>query len=349
MMEYDLTVVTVCRNALRTLPSTIDSVVARGRDAIKIEHIVIDGKSTDGTADFLKEQRELGRIARFVSEPDEGIYDAMNKGMAQARGKVLTFLNADDTYAETDLSRCVLPIVRGETSCVAAQCALLREGKRYGTWGGDLNLAYLRIPLPHPSLFIATEVYRSCGGYDAAHFRCAADTDLICRLLRNGMKPRFLHEIVTNFDSSGFSSSDVCERKFLDEHVEIMRRNRDALLRRALLEPEYAELVTVYLISRSAELDGWEGEYGRSCAATAEILGKMCLEHAAAHPAAAAALSWVATRYLPFVASRGRASFLMRQKMDFLRVRTNLSPSSPYVNLGFHFTKKAYLRTRFSL
>lgn len=346
-MTYDLTVVTVCRNALLTLKNTIDSVLAqKQREGISIEHLIIDGASTDGTPDYLRELLGQGKIERFVSEPDRGIYDAMNKGMRLAQGTVLTFLNADDTYTEEDLSQCVLPIVRGTTDCVAGDCASWKGGKRHACWQAELDLAYLRIPLPHPALFIRTTLYRSLGGFDAEHFRCAADTDLMCALMKRGMNPMLLRKEITNFDSGGFSDSDHCETKFLDEHVEIMRRNWDALSARSSDDPDYAALVTVYLLNRSAELDGWADRYGKEPMPTALILKDMCVEHRKRDPHAEKGLCWTAEVYLPEIIRCHKVGFLMRQKMDFIRMLYNLPPTSPYVNLGYHQTKRKWLKTR---
>lgn len=348
-IRYDLSIVTVCRNALSTLRATVSSVLAqKQRAGISIEHLIIDGASTDGTPDYLQELLEQGKIERYVSEQDRGIYDAMNKGMRLARGTVLTFLNADDSYTEEDLSQCVLPIVRGATDCVAGDCASWKDGKRHACWPAEPDLAYLRIPLPHPALFIRTTLYRSLGGFDAEHFRCAADTDLMCALMKRGMTPLLLRKEITNFDSGGFSDSDHCETKFLDEHVEIMRRNWDALSARSVDEPAYAALVTVYLLNRSAELNGWAKRYGKDPVPTALALKSMCEEHCGTDAHAAGALNWTAECFLPEIIRRQAVGFLMRQKMDFLTMRYNLPPSSPYVNLGFHRTKKKWLKTRFA-
>ncbi len=89
-----VSIITVCRNAAATLDACLQS-VADQRYA-PIEHIVIDGASTDGTAAILDRRRD--RLAVVASEPDRGLYDAMNKGVARARGEFIIFLNADDTF-----------------------------------------------------------------------------------------------------------------------------------------------------------------------------------------------------------------------------------------------------------
>ena len=87
-----ISVITVCFNSAQTIESTLRS-VANQADA-EVEHIVVDGASTDNTATIL--QSHLHQLARVISEPDRGIYDAMNKGVRVATGDVIGFLNADD-------------------------------------------------------------------------------------------------------------------------------------------------------------------------------------------------------------------------------------------------------------
>lgn len=96
-----VSVVTVCRNAAATLQACLDSVAAQTWPAV--EHIVIDGASTDGTMAILEAWRP--RLAVLVSEPDSGLYDAMNKGIARAQGEFVLFLNADDLFAGPDALR----------------------------------------------------------------------------------------------------------------------------------------------------------------------------------------------------------------------------------------------------
>src|SRR5690606_16858841 len=89
-----ISIVTVCFNAEETIVDTLRSVEAQQHQ--DVEHIVVDGASRDGTVQLV--QSQAARVARFVSEPDRGLYDAMNKGIALATGDVIAFLNADDVY-----------------------------------------------------------------------------------------------------------------------------------------------------------------------------------------------------------------------------------------------------------
>ncbi|MDX2476604.1 MAG: glycosyltransferase, partial [Gammaproteobacteria bacterium] len=94
-----ISVITVVFNAVETIEDTIKSVIDQDYD--DIEHIIIDGGSTDGTLDVVNCYKD--HLAKVVSEPDNGIYDAMNKGIALASGNIIGFLNADDLYAHNDV------------------------------------------------------------------------------------------------------------------------------------------------------------------------------------------------------------------------------------------------------
>jgi len=105
-----LSIITVCYNSAATIREAVDSVLSQ--QGVELEYIVIDGGSTDGTVEILKGYGE--RIATLVSEPDQGIYDAMNKGVALATGEVVGILNSDDFYADTTVLAEVMAAFEGE-------------------------------------------------------------------------------------------------------------------------------------------------------------------------------------------------------------------------------------------
>src|SRR5262245_64241146 len=98
-MDVKISVITACRNSERTISETIESVLTQThRD---VEYIVFDGASADSTFEII--QRYADRIQRMISEPDRGVYDAMNKGLAVASGDVIAFLNSDDIYVHSSV------------------------------------------------------------------------------------------------------------------------------------------------------------------------------------------------------------------------------------------------------
>ena len=102
-----ITVITVCHNAAKTLEKTIKSVL--NQTYPNIEYIIIDGGSTDDTVDIIK--RYADRLAYWISEPDKGIYDAMNKGIEVATGEWINFMNAGDTFYEENTIDFVLEAI----------------------------------------------------------------------------------------------------------------------------------------------------------------------------------------------------------------------------------------------
>lgn len=96
-----LSIITVCFNDLEGLRRTVESVLSQV-GSCDFEHLIVDGNSIDGTREYLEQAKGQGRITDFVSEPDRGIYDAMNKGLRLVKGEWIHFLNAGDTYAAVD-------------------------------------------------------------------------------------------------------------------------------------------------------------------------------------------------------------------------------------------------------
>jgi len=177
-------VVTVSLNAERTIGDTIASVAAQ--DWPELEHIVIDGGSTDGTAKIV-EAAAHGRL-HFVSESDQGIYDAMNKGLALATGDYVGFLNADDFLAGPDsIRRLAAVAMRTGADCLLGDTQYVDSagrprGRLYSTFGFRPWWLRLGIQPPHPSFFARTELLERVGGFDT-RFRIGADFDLIARLM----------------------------------------------------------------------------------------------------------------------------------------------------------------------
>ena len=179
-----ISVVTVSYNTVDTIAETIASV---GRqDWADFEHIVIDGASTDGTQSLV--QSMAHPRLRLISEPDEGLYDAMNKGLGEATGEYVGFLNANDFFASPrSLSMIAETAQSTGADCILGDTAFLGKdgrpkGRVYSTAG--FRRWWLRIGVmpPHPSFYARTELMRSIGGFDT-RYSIGADFDLIARLM----------------------------------------------------------------------------------------------------------------------------------------------------------------------
>jgi glycosyltransferase involved in cell wall biosynthesis len=201
-------IVTVCRNAERSIAKSIESVAAQEGQFGTVEHIVIDGKSTDGTMRILERYPHL----RVVSEPDAGIYDAMNKGVAMARGSYVAFLNADDWYQPDALATVAVAIsavpdariihgdIRRWVSGVPIDVVKPTLGRGFhGT---------LKMPVHHPATFAHRDVFTRVGTFDLA-YRVFADYDWARRVVRAGTVLHYCPAVLTNFAMGGVSTTRV--------------------------------------------------------------------------------------------------------------------------------------------
>ncbi len=217
-----ISIITVCYNSAVTLPRCLESVVRQSHT--DIEHILIDGASTDGTTDIV---RTLGqRIARFVSEPDHGIYDAMNKGLALATGEVVGILNADDHYADDGALARVdahmkaqgLDMLYGDVAFFRpdAHTRLVRrfssgrfKPKRIG-WGW--------MPA-HPALFVKRAVFDHVGPYKT-DYKIAGDFEWVARAFtKTNWRYVYLPEVLVHMQTGGVSTSNWRSTLLLNQEV----------------------------------------------------------------------------------------------------------------------------------
>lgn len=200
-----ISVVTVCLNAGQTIGDTIRSVAAQ--DWPDFEHLIVDGGSTDDTADLVEELRH-DRL-RFVSGRDDGVYDAMNKGIRLAEGDYVGFLNADDFLAAPDALRVVAE--GAPADCVMGDTMLLDAAGRptryiYSARGFARWWLTIGGMPPHPSFHARRDLLLAAGGFDT-RFGLAADFDLIARLiLKHGGSWTVPGRILTCFRQGGLST-----------------------------------------------------------------------------------------------------------------------------------------------
>lgn len=221
--------ITVVFNREKTIGQTLDSV--ERQTYADVEHLVIDGQSTDGTLEEIR--RHCTASLRLVSEPDQGIYDALNKGMRLARGEVLGVVHSDDFLAHDRVLERVaqafadpqIDAVYGDLDYVAAA----DPGQVVRHWrAGAFSSKKLRrgwMP-PHPALFVRRRVIDALGGYDT-RYRIAADYDAILRWFgRGGLRARYIPEVLVKMRMGGESNRSL-ERLLLKsrEDLEALRRN----------------------------------------------------------------------------------------------------------------------------
>ena len=328
---FALTVVTVCRNALEDLKPTVESVLAqKAKGTISIEHVVVDGASTDGTPAWLEEQKAAGNIERYVSEPDAGIYDAMNKGINLARGAVLAFLNAGDTYrSKANLAACVLPIVEGRCVAVAAASQMhgdvdeLYHRPRY-------KVRYLTEPCNHQAFFAAAAQYRENGGYDSECFRCLADMDLIYRMCNTHGAFLAIDEVLTDFQAGGLSTN--CHENFRDENLELLWRNRQQALELCRQDKDYRDEFPAMLCDHCFNLLHWQQTMGRQIPRQIENLATICLEarELAKKATVKAALRYMGAVYLPRLTRQEPLPYGTKWKLILCQFACAPSRKNPY-------------------
>lgn len=219
-----VSVVTVCFNSQAHIAEAMQSVL--DQTYANVEYLVIDGGSTDSTMDIVRsfEERFGGRL-RWVSEPDNGIYDAMNKGIALCSGDLIGLLNSDDTYLPDAIEGIVsafraepdVGAVFGDVDVVSQDGSLLRTEVAVTPAPGSLPL---RMPMCHQSLFVARRVYRELGGFDTG-YRILADYEHMLRMLRAGV--RFLHVpgVVARFREGGACSADTARSNAERERIRV--------------------------------------------------------------------------------------------------------------------------------
>lgn len=180
-----ISVVTVCRNAADTIRDALKSVAVQTHP--DVEHLIVDGGSTDGTTEVIR--ANAGRVARWESEPDGGIYEAMNKGLEWATGEFICYLNADDAYCRPDALAHLVEALRREGADAAhADLAYVHRSvpsRRLRVWTGRpfQSGLFRRGWAPAHTTFLArTRLLRELGGFDV-QYRLAADFDLMYRLL----------------------------------------------------------------------------------------------------------------------------------------------------------------------
>jgi GT2 family glycosyltransferase len=197
-----VSVVTASFNAASGLRRTVASVA--GQDFASLEHVVVDGGSTDGSREFLALQ---GDRVRWISEPDRGIADALNKGFALARGDYVLVLQAEDTLLAPDsLSQAARHLADGAE--IVAFPILVEEARGTRRPIGPRNLGLLsrfQMTLPHQGVLFSRRLFSDLGGFDT-RFAIAMDYDLFLRARVAGARVEAATQILSVMPDSGISS-----------------------------------------------------------------------------------------------------------------------------------------------
>tara|TARA_R100001143_G_C3360851_1_gene135481 strand:+ start:11574 stop:12341 length:768 start_codon:yes stop_codon:yes gene_type:complete len=202
LSEHKFSIITVCFNSEITIEQTIRSVLSQSYK--NLEYIIVDGGSTDGTLEIIN--RYKNKIDILICEPDNGIYDAMNKGINSSSGELIGLLNSDDWY-EPDTLELVSEAYKesDRQTVIHGLCKEIdqnREGKIH---------AYHHDVLPvhsiaHPTCFVPKSIYDKYGIYDI-DFKIAADYEFLLRLYLNGVGFKRIERVLVNFRTDGASNN----------------------------------------------------------------------------------------------------------------------------------------------
>ena len=248
-----ITVITVCYNSADTLARALQSVAAQ--DWPHVEHILIDGASTDGTMGVVDRYRS--RLASVTSEPDDGIYDAMNKGLARATGDVICFLNADDQYACDSVLSLVakhmyeerLDALMGDVGFFHASNPS-RQVRRYRSDRfTPARLAWGWMPA-HPALFLNRSVVDRVGRFNTS-YKIAGDYEYIIRAFY-GQVLRYAHvpKVLVSMQTGGVSTDGWRAKVRLNK--EVLRACRENGVKTNMLK-----ILSKYLVKVLELLPSW--------------------------------------------------------------------------------------------
>jgi len=222
-----ISVITVCYNSAKTIGHTLQSV--REQTHGDIEHIIVDGGSKDNTLEVVK--AEGPHVAKLVSEKDNGIYDAMNKGIQMATGDIVAFLNADDFYKDADVLARVAQVMQAERlDALYGDVEFFRLGqrdtvaRRYNSGrftAGRLGWGWMPA---HPALFVRRDLFERYGAF-RTDYRIAGDFEFVARIFQHAdLRHRHLPEVLVRMQMGGISTSGW--RATLQLNREMMRACR---------------------------------------------------------------------------------------------------------------------------
>ena len=207
-----ISIITVTFNSEKTLRYTIESVLNQNYD--DIEYLIIDGGSTDSTLDIIKcyEPKFEGKL-HYISEPDKGIYDAMNKGILMATGNVVGFLNSDDLFIDKKVAEDIVSAFDTNTDAIYANLYFVQStdvNQIVRIWKGSPYVSFKYGLCPaHPTFYVRREIYQQYGGFDLS-FDVSADFELMLRLIEKvHIRTKYLDRYMIRMRMGGESTGNI--------------------------------------------------------------------------------------------------------------------------------------------
>jgi len=215
-----ISIITVCFNSDKTLETTIQSVLAQTYN--NIEYIIVDGMSKDNTLNIIKKYE--GKIANWISEPDQGLYDAMNKGIELATGDLVGILNSDDVFAETTVLETIANFHQKHTidASISNIIQTNEEGKvirLYSAKNWQPQKLKIGFMPAHPGIFFKKDLFAKLGNYQL-DFKIGADYELITRyFLKHQISWKYLDLTTSSMLVGGLSSSGLSSYQLISKEI----------------------------------------------------------------------------------------------------------------------------------
>jgi glycosyltransferase involved in cell wall biosynthesis len=227
VQDLKISLITVTRNAEKTIGRCIKSVI--DQNFTNIEYIIIDGGSTDKTIPIITQYAR--DISYFISEPDDGIYDAMNKGIKLASGDIIGMLNADDFFSDDEVLAAVagelgkndVDIVYGDLDYINAKGNIVRKWRSKSYKDGLFNWGWMP---PHPTFYCKRNLFGILGLY-SLEYGTAADYELMLRYMHlNMVRSSYIKKVMVKMSVGGASNKNYRNRvKGLLYDLKAMRNN----------------------------------------------------------------------------------------------------------------------------
>ena len=231
-----ISVITVVRNRVKTIENAINSL--KSQTYKNIEYIVIDGASTDGTFELINSTLDSSDI--FISEPDLGIYDALNKGLKVASGEIIVFLHSDDIFYDHNvIGNICKRFLEGNYDIIYGDVSFFspldfnKIIRKYSSKTLSINnLRWGWMPA-HPAMFIRRSIYEHYG-YFNINYKIAGDYEFLCRISKSGeIRALKVDEVFIKMSSGGISTSSLRSKIILN--LEVLKACRDNGLKTNLL------------------------------------------------------------------------------------------------------------------
>lgn len=253
--SFDLSLIIITRNSLEVLPRCIGALqplVLQGE--LRIQSVVIDMDSTDGTKEYLSEEREKWHISDFVSAPFETRFDAMNHGLSMVQGRVCLFITPETELMVENTAACCAPILRGEVECVFSSAVQVNpDNGNHRPKTPNTDHLFLRPLCSVEAFFCSARLLKHLGGFNRHLYPELAEVDLMHRALETGVPYR-----VTSLSSCRqYECATREENEAL--HADFLRfiaAHKEEILMQCKAHPSYA-VRTVHEILRHAVRCAW--------------------------------------------------------------------------------------------